>query len=734
MKYAGVIVDISHEKLDREFQYLIPDELADEVCIGVRVNIPFGNSKRTGYVVDITDEAQIDVSKIRPIDSVDQNSVSIDTRMIKLAYWMKRNYGATINQALKTVIPIKEKVKEERERTVSLVADENRAKEVLDECQRKHYSAQARLLCALMEYGISEYSLLLDKLNISAASFAALERKQVIKIESITKFRNAINVRSENRRAITLTDEQRAVADAITAEIEAGDNTPCLIKGVTGSGKTEVYMRLIESVLEKGGQAIVLIPEISLTYQNIMRFYNRFGNIVSVINSRLSKGERYDRFRMAREGSLKIMIGPRSALFTPFDNLRLIIIDEEHESAYQSETVPRYHARETAIELARLCNAKVVMGSATPSLEAYYRALHGEYHLYRMNYRPNGATLPKVSVVDMRKELQNGNRSMFSNELSSLIEDRLSRNEQIMLFLNRRGYQGFITCRDCGAVMECPHCAVSLTQHFDNRLYCHYCGYETEYVRRCPKCGKTHIGTFKAGTEKIEEEIKKAFPKARVLRMDMDTTKGKDGHAGILEAFFDHKADILIGTQMIVKGHDFGNVTLMGVLLADMSLHSSDYRAAEVTFELLTQAAGRAGRGGGRGDVIIQTYDPDNYSIECAQSQDYDAFYEAEIGFRELLMYPPVCHMMTVRVMSKDEGLLARVAKYFASDGDNFPGTYTIGPANAPIYKVNDVFTKLIYFKNTDNEELIGIKDLIEAQYRKYINDMNDIRILFDFR
>lgn len=733
MKYAGVIIDISHEKLDKEFQYSIPDELLDVVDIGVRVNVPFGNSRRTGYVVDITEEAQLAADKIKPIESIVDKSLTIDTRMIKLAYWMKHNYGSTINQALKTVIPIKETVKEEREKTVSLIVDEKVAQDALNECERKHYSAQSRVLSALIEDGISEYSLLADKLNVSAASFAALEKKQLIRIESITKFRNAINVKSGQNIVPQLTDEQQTVVNGILAEIEAGDTTPCLIKGVTGSGKTEVYMRLIEAAIQKGGQAIVLIPEISLTYQNVMRFYNRFGNVVSVINSRLSKGEKYDRFRMAREGSIKIMIGPRSALFTPFNNLSLIIIDEEHESAYQSEPVPRYHARETAVELAKMSNAKVIMGSATPSMEAYYRSLNGQYHLYTMKYRPRGSELPTVSVVDMREELKNGNRSIFSNELMSLMEDRLAKKEQIMLFLNRRGYQGFITCRDCGTVLECPHCAISMTQHFNNRLYCHYCGYESEFTKICPKCGGKHIGTFKAGTEKVEEEIKKLFPEAAVLRMDMDTTKGKDGHAKILEAFLDHKADILVGTQMIVKGHDFGNVTLMGVLLADMSLHSSDYRASEVTFELLTQAAGRAGRGSGHGDVVIQTYDPDNYSIKCAKDQDYEAFYEEEIGFRELLMYPPVCHMMTVKVSSADENLLERISKYFAKNGEQYAGTRTIGPANAPIYKVNDIYSKMIYFKNADYEALVGIKDLIEAQHLKYQNELKDVRVLFDF-
>lgn len=733
MKYAGVIVDISHENVDKEFQYIIPESLEAEVDIGVRVKVPFRTSERSGYVVEISDIPQYDPDRIKPITCLDDKGLPIDERMVRLAYWMKQNYGSTINQALKTVLPVKDKIKEERQKTVSLLVSKQEALTLSAECLRKHAGAQARLLAALAENEISEYSLISDKLNISASTFSALEKKQIIRIESIVAFRNAIDVKAKNASHITLNEEQHIIANRIIGEMDAGDLTPFLIKGVTGSGKTEVYMELIEHTLQAGKEVIVLIPEISLTYQNVMRFYTRFGNIVSVINSRLSKGEKYDRFRLARSGEIRIMIGPRSALFTPFTNLGLIIIDEEHENAYQSETIPKYHARETAIELAKMCQAKVVMGSATPSLEAYYRAQTGIYHLGEMRQRAGNAALPQVDIVDMREELKKGNRSIFSNQLMQLIEDRLNKKEQIMLFLNRRGYQSFISCRDCGEVIECPHCAVSLTQHYNNKLYCHYCGYETSFVRLCPKCGSKHIGTFKAGTEKVEEDAKKLFPDAKILRMDLDTTKGKDGHQKILEQFADCNADILIGTQMIVKGHDFPRVTLMGILVADMSLHVSDYRAGEQTFDLLTQAAGRAGRGDIAGNVIIQTYDPENYSIVCAQNHDYEAFYEEEISYRELLAYPPVCHMMTVKLSSSDEPLLSRVATYFAKAGDVHSDTQIIGPANAGVYKINDVFYKLIFFKNVNYSALTEIKDFLEGQMQKYHNEMKDIHIQFEF-
>lgn len=737
MKYAGVIVDISHEKLDKTFQYSIPEELEGSIDIGCRVDIPFGSSRRTGYVVEISGEPEIEPGRIRPIAGISRDSVPIDRRMIRLAYWMKTNYGSTIIRALQTVIPVKSKVRNAVLKKARLLISKKEAAKLAEECRAGRRAAQARLLEALSEYGEAEYSLLTGKLNISAQVFKALEAKGIIAVEETTVFRNRINAAPDSRGVHELNKEQRGVSDAIISDYDRGDMTPCLIKGITGSGKTEVYMELISHVTGMGREAIVLIPEIALTYQTVMRFYSRFGDAVSVINSRLSDGEKYDRFRMAREGLLKIMIGPRSALFTPFQNIGLIIIDEEHESAYQSENVPRYHARETAIELARMSGAKVVMGSATPSLEAYYRAMQGKYRLYRLDSRAGEGSLPHVDVADMREELRNGNRSMFSGRLAELMEDRLKKGQQIMLFLNRRGYQGFVTCRDCGEVVECPHCAVSLTLHNDRRLKCHYCGYETDAMKSCPKCGSKHIGTFKAGTQKVEEEVHKLFPGASVLRMDADTTKGKGGHDAILAKFAAREADILIGTQMIVKGHDFPGVTLVGVLLADKSLHVPDYRAAENTFELLTQAAGRAGRGVSPGNVVIQSYDPDNYSIVHAAAQDYDSFYEEEIGYRGLMGYPPVSHMMSVRLSSPDEGEAVKLSGHIAElcrSAEIIGETKIIGPAEASVYKINDIFYRMIYYKNKSYEDLVHIKDYIEGCVRENEELFKGCQIQFDFR
>lgn len=734
MIYAGIIIDISHEKLDRIFQYSVPEKLRDKIDVGSKVLISFNRRKISGYVVELSEEPNFDPSRIIPIEGIADNGVPLDMRRIKLAYWIKENYGSTIINALKTVMPVKDRVRQEKRKTVKLLLSKAEAVAISGEFEKKNKKAQARVLQALAEGGITEYALLTTKLNVSSTSLRALEEKGYIEINTYEVFRNIVNTGKMEYSPVVLNDEQRKTADEIIHEIDCKDFTPCLIKGVTGSGKTEVYMELIDHIIKEGKEAIVLIPEIALTYQTVMRFYARFNNLVSIINSRLSKGEKYDRFRMASEGKIKIMIGPRSALFTPFNNLGLIIIDEEHESAYQNDNTPRYHARETAIEIAKMYGAKVVLGSATPSLEAFYRAKSGKYHLFRLDNRAGNAQLPKVDVVDLREELHKGNRTVFSDRLRELIIDRLEKKEQIMLFLNRRGQKGIINCRDCGKVLKCPHCDVSLTQHNNSRLICHYCGYETEYVKKCPACNSANIGTFKIGTEGVEEQIKKVFPEAAILRMDADTTKGKEGHAAILEKFANHEADVLIGTQMIVKGHDFSNVTLVGVLLADTSLHSQDYRASEITFDILTQAAGRAGRGDKSGNVVIQTYDPDNFCITTAAAQDYEAFYDMEIEYRRIIGYPPVRGMLSAKIGSADEKLLAKVSEYIKELTDDIENVTVVGPANASIYKIKDIFYRMIYYKSMDRDTLIRIKDTIEKEAENNPEIKQNIKIVFDFR
>ena len=494
-------------------------------------------------------------------------------------------------------------------------------------------------------------------------------------------------------------------------------------------------MKLIEETLNRGEQAIVLIPEIALTYQTVRRFYARFGEKVSVINSRQSQGERYDQFKRARKGEVQVMVGPRSALFTPFSRLGLIVIDEEHEPSYKSENSPRYHARETAVKRAELEHARVVLGSATPSLEAYSRAVSDEYVLVKLKARYGERPMPKVSIVDLREELKAGNRSILSRELWGGIERRLESREQIMLFLNRRGYAGFVSCRSCGHVMKCPHCDVSLSEHNNGRLICHYCGYETKKPQVCPECGSPYIGGFKAGTQQIEKVVQDTFPGVRTLRMDFDTTRNKGSYEKILASFAAHEADVLIGTQMIVKGHDFPDVTLVGVIAADLSLNADDYRCGERTFQLLCQAVGRCGRGKKPGEAVIQTYHPDHYSIQAAAVQDYEAFYEEEMSYRELMDYPPAAHMMAVLGSCPEEELLIQAMHYLQLYINRIykkKDLHVIGPAYASVGKVKDIYRQVIYLKHEDYGTLVRIRDQME-KYIEINSGFRKIYIQFDF-
>lgn len=736
-KYANVIVDISHEKLDKTFQYGIPDDIASDIQVGVQVDIPFGSRTISGYVVEITDIPEYDVSKIKPLIGVKAGSVAMESRLISLAGWIKKNYGSTMNQALKTVIPIKKKTKEIRKRTIHLILEDREARDKLALYEAKHQTARARLLRELITERELDYSVVTSKLNISAPVIKALCEQEIITVTDEKSYRNPVKHLESRGYDIVLNENQQAVVDEITGDLDRDEHHTYLLKGVTGSGKTEVYMELIAHTISQGRQAIVLIPEIALTYQTVMRFYNRFGDRVSIMNSRLSQGERYDQFERAKSGDIDIMIGPRSALFTPFSNLGLIIIDEEHENSYKSEGVPRYHAREVAIEYARMCSASVVLGSATPSIDSYYNAQIGRYKLLELKTRVEEKPLPACEVIDLRQELKNGNRSILSMRLQELMEDRLRKGQQTMLFINRRGVAGFMSCRACGYVVKCPHCDVSLSQHNNGRMVCHYCGYEEPVPRVCPSCGSKYISGFKAGTQKIEQMVQNRFPQAKILRMDFDTTRTKDSYEKILQAFANNEADILIGTQMIVKGHDFPNVTLVGVLAADMSLHVSDFHAAERTFELLTQAVGRAGRGKEPGQAIIQTYDPDNYAIQASKKQDYEEFYNQEIEYRQMLYYPPVWNLLLIHIQSANQYSNDRAAEELFKCCDAYTKRLDqkiqlVGPADAAVAKVNDIYRKVIYIKTREYETLVGIKDNIE----NYVKDnpaYRNVSVQFDF-
>lgn len=739
--YADIIVDITHEKLDKIFQYRIPKEMEGRLQTGMEVLIPFGRANREtkGYVIGFSEKCNYDPEKIKEITQIIQNHIAIEAKLVALAAWMKEHYGGTMIQALKTVLPIKQQEKQKEQRSIRLLLDRREAKERLSYFLSKNQTARARVVAALLDRPILPYEYVTRQLKVTAAVLRAMEEQRILQIEAEVVYRNPVTAKRTKQQSFCYTEAQQAAIHTFCEEYRRGKRGTYLVYGVTGSGKTEVYMEMIEHVIAEGKQAIVLIPEIALTYQTVMRFYQRFGDRVSIINSRLSKGERYDQMLRAKRGEINVMIGPRSALFTPFERLGLIIIDEEHEGTYKSEQTPRYHARETAIARAAMEGASVVLGSATPSMEAFYKAVTGEFRLLRLPERAKQRAMAHVTVADMRKELEKGNRSIFSDALRSLMEDRLKKKEQIMLFLNRRGYAGFISCRSCGHVVKCPHCDVSLSSHRNGKLVCHYCGYEQPMVTSCPECGSSHVGGFRAGTQQIEELLLREFPQAKVLRMDMDTTKQKDGHEKILAAFSSGEADILVGTQMIVKGHDFGNVTLVGVLAADLSLYADDYRAGERTFQLLTQAAGRAGRGEKAGEVVIQTYSPEHYSIVAAAKQDYEQFFQEEMTYRALMGYPPASQLMAVLVSCKEEELLETACHYLKAYAETCckkcerAGTSVqlIGPASPYVGKIRDTYRRVIYLKSEQEAVLVFLKDQLE-QYIEINSGFQNLWIQFD--
>lgn len=660
-RYADIIIDISHEAIDKAFQYIIPDELNETVTIGSQVEVPFGryNKTRKGYVIDITDKASYDIDKLKSIAGISDKSIRIEGNLIRLASFIHKTYGSTMINALKTVMPVKEKIRKTEQR----VSEE-------------------------------EFEL-------------------------------------KNDPPESLNDEQLLLVEEFKADYQNEDYKTYLLAGITGSGKTEVYIGCIKEVIKKGAQAIVLIPEIALTYQNVARFKQHFGNRVAVINSKQSKGERFLEFERVRNHEADVIIGPRSALFAPCDKLGLIIIDEEHDMAYKSDQSPKYHAREVAKERARLENASIILGSATPSVESYSQAKLGHYKLWKLNNRPEGVSLPDISIVDMRDELHLGNRSIISNELKEAMAACLEKNEQIMLFINRRGFNSFVSCRECGEVIKCPKCDVALSLHNNGFMMCHYCGHIERVHKECPKCKSKMIGGFGTGTQKVEEEIKKIFPAIKTLRMDKDTTTKKGSQSNIINQFLNHKAEVLIGTQMIVKGHDFSNVTLVGVLLADISLFSNDYMAGERTFDLLTQAAGRAGRSEKKGKVVIQTYQPEHYAIATVKKQSYEDFFDMEISYRSLLKYPPVYNMMVMMLTSEDYDRLNEETKSCAKlIKDAFTGDKKIriiGPADASIVKINDIYRKVIYIKSDDLEKLRGIREMFDEYEAEGISIMFDV-------
>lgn len=742
--FADIIVDISHEKLDKVFQYKIPDMLMGKLKAGMPVLIPFGKGNRviSGYVVDIKESADFEESRIKEIIDIPKKSMSIEETLINLAWFIKENYGSTMNQALKTVIPVKTEINQKINRKISLVAEEDKISQYKSVFEKKRAVGRLRFLELLSEKKEVDYDTAIKNYNISRENIKYFEENGLIKISSNVIYRNPVNIKETQAYSIVLNDEQRRISEDIKSSFDEKDISKRihLIFGVTGSGKTEIYLDIIEETIKRGKQVIVLIPEIALTYQTVSRFYQKFGDRVSVINSKMSAGERFDQFTRARNGEIDIMIGPRSAVFTPFERLGLVVIDEEQEAAYKSEQVPKYHARETAIYRCSNCNGTVVMGSATPSIESYYKAQKGEYMLHTLEKRAKNAMLPKVHIVDLREELDKGNRGIFSEKLHELIVDRLNKKEQIMLFINRRGYGGFVSCRKCGEVMKCPHCDVGLTYHkASERLVCHYCNYEVAKPEKCPKCNSKYIAAFGTGTQKVEDLVKRQYPMAKVLRMDMDTTVRKNSHENIISTFAENEADILVGTQMIVKGHDFKNVTLVGVIAADLSLYSGDYRAGERTFQLLTQAAGRAGRDEKEGEVVIQTYAPDNYAVVSAAEQNYEEFYNNEMMYRKLMEYPPESNLMAVLLTaeSKEEldGAAISIKEFFEGHKKDINRCYdnikVLGPVDAAISKINDMYRKVVYVKSKDICNIIDVKNDLDDYINKH-KDFKSISVQYD--
>lgn len=748
--YAQIIIDISHGRLDRPFTYRIPEALQNDLCLGSLVVVPFGkgDTKRKGYVIGFSNTCEYPDGKLKEIEAIASGGTDVTgDNAVRLALWMKQRYGSTMAVALRTVLTSRKQAKPCEHRSIHLLLSKDDAEKKRHEFAMKHQVARERLLRELMEAPDQPYSLIIQKLHVTAPVIAALKKQGILEVRTETFLRNPVSIEKCEEAGIRLSPEQRAISEGVLQDFEAlqeGKDIPrvSLIHGITGSGKTEVYIAIIEEIVKRGRQAIMLIPEISLTYQTLMRFYRHFGDRVSVMNSTLSESEKSDQFERARRGEIDVIIGPRSALFTPFPRIGAIIMDEEHESSYKNESMPKYHTREVAEKIASMQNGVVVLGSATPSLESYYQAKEGKYRLYELSRRLTGGTLPSVEITDLREELRAGNHSILSRRLSELVSDRLAKGQQTMLFLNRRGFSGFVSCRSCGFVPKCPHCSVSLSLHRGGRLLCHYCGYEEPMPDKCPECGSPYISGFHAGTEQAESFLSRQFPKARILRMDADTTRTKGSYEKILSSFANEEADILIGTQMIVKGHDFPNVTLVGILLADQSLNASDYRSAERTFQLLTQAAGRAGRGKYPGDVVIQTYEPEHYSIVHAAHQNYEEFYREEMVYRKLLRYPPAEHLLAIQIISRSEehaSLFAHKTRALLEQltaevrEKNPDRLLFIGPAPAVLEKLRDEYRYVIYVKSPDYDTLIVCKDGVEAAAERAVKASREMDTMFQF-
>ena len=723
--YAEVIINYEALEIDRPFTYKVPEEFNNEIKIGQIVKVPFGKGNKTseGFILNLKNDDNIKF-KTKNIAAILVKDPVIDEDDINLIEFLREKTLCKYIDAFRLLIPVgimkgakakKKKVIVLKNEDLSNIKNPDGYKKIVEFF--KTNSGKYTKSKLINEHSISQY-----KLN-------KLIENEVLSIEEESVFRYNDRVYNKDS-AKTLTIEQ----ENIIREYINSDDKMFLLKGVTGSGKTEVYMKLVERVLLEGKSAIILVPEIALTPQMIERFKGRFGVNVALFHSKLSDGERFDEWFRVKEGKAKVIVGARSAIFLPAKNLGLIIIDEEHENTYKSEQNPKYQTKEVAEYLSELKGCKVILGSATPSIETYYRALTGEMKLLELNSRVDNKPMPPMKVIDMRNELKGGNKSLFSRELFIAIQERLKRKEQIILFLNRRGFSTFVSCRSCGYVFKCDECDISMTYHKNGLLICHYCGKTKREPRECPKCHSKYVKFFGAGTQRVEEEVKKYFNNAGILRMDVDTTRDKHSYERIYNTFKNGEADILIGTQMVSKGLDFKNVTLVGILAADMSINIPDYRAAERTFQIITQVAGRAGRGDKQGEVLIQTYTPQHYSLQYAVNYDYEGFYEKEFTVRAMMKYPPFGKLLLINGTSKKEELLKnfmhKITMMIKPLVENCLDIEILGPIPCMISKVKENYRWQIVIKGEFDSYFS--KNIKEILYDENKNVYNDIRISMD--
>lgn len=724
-QYAGVVVNNDSVQVDKVFTYKIPISLIGEVLLGFRVKVPFGKGNKSldAFVLELYEQCD-NVNNIKDIISICDEIPLLKTTDIELIKIMKKKYLCTYLECIKVIIPrgITKGIKSKSAQV--LTAGKELEGKFLNEPYKNIYE---QIQLNNMKYNKTEFSKLF---NQSLSSINTMIKYGFLGIEEIII--NRYNEKNYSRyEEKILNERQQQSVDLIINSKQK----KFLMHGVTGSGKTEIYMNLVSYMLKENKQSIILIPEISLTPQMVERFKGRFGRDIAVFHSKLSDGERFDEWMRVKLKNVKIAIGARSAIFLPFENLGLIVIDEEHEASYKSDSDPKFDAREIAYIKCELENCKLLLGSATPSIESYYRTTMKELELITINERADGAAMPKVEIVDMREELINNNRSILSKSLHEGITESLRKKEQIILFLNRRGFSTFVSCRKCGYVFKCKKCDISLTYHnVGEYLTCHYCGEKERISKTCPSCGSSYVKYFGVGTEKVEQEINRIFPSAKTLRMDFDTTRRKNSYEYIYNTFKNKQADILIGTQMVAKGLDFENVTLVGVIAADLSLNLPDYRAFEKTFQLLTQVSGRAGRGKKEGKVVIQTYNADNFTIQYAAENNYDSFYNNEIMMRKTMNYPPFTNILVITMSSEDENLLIKNIqnvgvnlKYKIQYDDKIT---LLGPCPCGISKIKNFYRWQIIIKGNINETIAEeIKILV---YELVKNVYNSIRVSID--